>query len=331
MAKRLLFFCFLFIPRMLPGEVLLTEVAPSIPNGDFVELFSSEKVNLSRYQLLEGSKVIKTFPNVTLNFGPFASYILLHTSAKISENNVDDSDWAGDLNQDGVVDLYSEESSPGLTGGACNSLTLKSANGKIIDFVSWAVTLDPYPKALQEPYVQSVSSGIWFPVCNLGQTSCFQAGSIPWNNKTTQSFSRKLGPNGMPLQFFPSTAQDWQLGNISPGEGYSKSIVPKDSLLEIFQSPFSPWDGPYREALISYKVLAQTTVSLAIFNLQGNLIRTLLEETAVPSDGIHVLSWDGKDNDGTIAEVGMYLVQILNQENSEIKKELKPVCIARKL
>ena len=311
----------------------MSEVAPSIPNGDFIEIFSSVKTNLNLFVLMEGGKVIKKFPNVTLNQGAFGSYLILHASEKVSENNVDESDLSGDINQNGIVDLYSDESSPGLTGGACDNLTFKSNTGEILDFISWSVALDPYPTSIQASYVQASSSTIWFPPCELGQVSCFQSGSLSWNNKSSQSIQRKIGPNGMPLQQTPSSANDWQIGPPSPGNGYSKSIQAVDSLLEIFQSPFSPYsDGPYREALISYKVSAQSIVSIHIYNLHGSLIRTISEEIVIPSHDIQVTTWDGKDENGENVPIGIYLVQIVEKElNGNIRKEVKAVIIARKL
>ena len=50
------------------------------------------------------------------------------------------------------------------------------------------------------------------------------------------------------------------------------------------------------------------SVQLDIYNVNGQLVRSLVNETRTP--GSYTLSWDGKDNLGRSVSSGVYLVRL---------------------
>ena len=84
-------------------------------------------------------------------------------------------------------------------------------------------------------------------------------------------------------------------------------------LTENYPNPFNT------STSIRYAIPRNTHIELAIYNIQGQLIRTLLngEEMA----GTHTIIWDGKDNEGKKLGTGIYFYQL--KETNGIKKARK--------
>ncbi len=65
-----------------------------------------------------------------------------------------------------------------------------------------------------------------------------------------------------------------------------------------FPNPFNP------ATMINYDVKVAAPVRIDIYNLKGQLIRTLVNE--VKANGHHQILWDGKDNNGCLVASGVY-------------------------
>ncbi len=306
---------------------VITEVSPAVPSDDFVELFARYPGDLCGVTLYEADVPIKKFPSVTPKEN---SYILLHASVK----GVDETDASGDRNGNGAIDLYSDESSPGIASTANNNLTLKNSDGSLADFISWSlVPEDTYSSSKQAAYDRAVSSGMWAPPCAPNDANSYIAGSVVWFNRGSESISRKVGPDGYPKRSAPPNFTDWQVGVQSPGKGYSHSFESKGDTLEVFQSPFSPaGDGAYSECVISYKAPEQSVISLQIHDIQGRRVRSLLDGAISRSDETQTHIWNGKDDDGRMVAVGVYIVSLdLKRLDGSQAKESRTVVVARKL
>jgi len=80
-------------------------------------------------------------------------------------------------------------------------------------------------------------------------------------------------------------------------------------------NPFNPM------TTIPYAVPAPGgQVSIRIYNVQGQLVRTLVEETADP--GYHATLWEGCDNRGQPVASGVYFVEMLAPEFKATRKLL---------
>lgn len=78
---------------------------------------------------------------------------------------------------------------------------------------------------------------------------------------------------------------------------------PKDfTLSQNFPNPFNAFTR------ITYYLPVSTQVSLKIFNIQGQLVRTLIDEIQI--QGSHAVVWDGLADDGSVLATGIYVCQL---------------------
>ncbi|MGH7450981.1 MAG: FlgD immunoglobulin-like domain containing protein [bacterium] len=79
---------------------------------------------------------------------------------------------------------------------------------------------------------------------------------------------------------------------------------------ELFQSYPNPFSAGNPSAAIRFHVPVGWTqpISLRVFNMQGQLVTTLVE--GIVSPGIHTAKWDGKDGFGNTVASGVYLYQL---------------------
>lgn len=73
-----------------------------------------------------------------------------------------------------------------------------------------------------------------------------------------------------------------------------------------YPNPFNP------STQITFSLPRAGKASLVVFNLQGQVIRTLLEETC--AEGWHSITWDGMDNAGQPAPSGIYFYTLRSEE-----------------
>ena len=95
--------------------------------------------------------------------------------------------------------------------------------------------------------------------------------------------------------------------------GISQEIVPND--FELYQNhpnPFNP------ETSIRFSLPIQQDVSLSIFDMMGRKVRMTTVKSAEP--GHHVIKWNGKNQNGTVASAGVYFYQLHTPSFSMTKK-----------
>jgi hypothetical protein len=103
----------------------------------------------------------------------------------------------------------------------------------------------------------------------------------------------------------------------TPGKENSvfSPVLPSTSSIEISPSPFSPdGDGIEDVTIISYRLPSKSAyVNLRIFDIRGRLIRTLLG--AAGSGSSRSVIWDGKDDQGRVSRMGIYIVLLEGLDN----------------
>lgn len=121
----------------------------------------------------------------------------------------------------------------------------------------------------------------------------------------------------------------------TPGEQNSifSEILVSDATITIAPNPFSP-DGDGRDdfALITFELpLTTAVVNVKIYDMRGRLIRFLANNES--SGSRKTLVWDGKDDNGQAARLGIYVVylQALNAQAGEIKTQKQTVVLASRL
>lgn len=73
-------------------------------------------------------------------------------------------------------------------------------------------------------------------------------------------------------------------------------------LAQNYPNPFNP------ETIIKYQINSPSAVSLKIYNLRGQVVRTLLD--AVQNSGNHEVTWDSRDNLGNEVASGVYVYRL---------------------
>ena len=95
-----------------------------------------------------------------------------------------------------------------------------------------------------------------------------------------------------------------------------KKSPPSFALHQNFPNPFNPETRIWFEITNNSKAL--TNVSLKIYNLQGQLVRSLLDEKKSP--GVYTVQWNGLDDSGEKVATGVYLYSITAGDFKATKK-----------
>ncbi len=99
---------------------------------------------------------------------------------------------------------------------------------------------------------------------------------------------------------------------------FSESPVPGElpqvfNLAQNFPNPFNP------NTVIFYDLPVNSAVSLAIFNILGQKVRTLILQNAMAA-GRHQVSWDGRDDFGKTVPAGIYFYALKANQFTDVKK-----------
>ena len=104
------------------------------------------------------------------------------------------------------------------------------------------------------------------------------------------------------------------LFNPSADVGEEPLALPKQfRLLQNYPNPFNA------TTTIRYHLSKSSNVTLEIFNLKGQLVRVLLNNTTQPA-GEHQRVWDGKNSAGVKVSSGVYLYRFKTGEFSQVRK-----------
>ena len=88
-----------------------------------------------------------------------------------------------------------------------------------------------------------------------------------------------------------------------------------DVLIEdIDPNPFNPLTS------IKYSLPRQSYVRLRIFNLRGQMIRSLVDDAQ--NGGVHTAVWDGRDDRGLAVSSGTYFARLESAEGTLTRKML---------
>ena len=118
------------------------------------------------------------------------------------------------------------------------------------------------------------------------------------------------------LLFSDILVPDGTISGVEQKEQSDTALPASFALGSNFPNPFNP------ETKISFEVPAGWTapVTLRLFNVQGQLVRTLLEGVMTP--GQHSVLWNGKDERGQHVASGVYLYQVISGDYRAVRKML---------
>ena len=94
----------------------------------------------------------------------------------------------------------------------------------------------------------------------------------------------------------------------------SNTVVPVLSLEQNYPNPFNPTTS------IRYSINEPGSVSLDIYNVKGQLVKTLYQGNA--EIGSHTAIWNGLDNSGNACSSGVYFYRLRTPKTSLVRKML---------
>ncbi len=132
------------------------------------------------------------------------------------------------------------------------------------------------------------------------------------NNGRDYAFTDEFGEVGE-KRYYRLVDVDYN-GNMMTHDVVSTTVTaPKEYALEQnFPNPFNP------ETTIKYKVKEAGTVNISIYNMAGQLVRTLVNRQMKP--GSYDLVWDAKDNNGQHVSSGTYFYRMQANNFSKVQR-----------
>ncbi|GJQ64671.1 MAG: hypothetical protein SCALA702_37240 [Melioribacteraceae bacterium] len=103
----------------------------------------------------------------------------------------------------------------------------------------------------------------------------------------------------------------------------------------VLPSPFSPQVAPLKIGYFLTTPDRSASVTIKIYNIRGELVRTLLENDFQISGrygsraGIKEITWDGKTNGGYLARNGRYIIKIDARDSTGEKSEIVQVVLVK--
>jgi len=84
------------------------------------------------------------------------------------------------------------------------------------------------------------------------------------------------------------------------------------ALAQNYPNPFNP------STMIEYALPEPANVVLEVYNINGQVVRTLVDEPQQP--GYHEVEWDGRTSGGSIAATGVYFYRLNAGDFNDSKK-----------
>ncbi|MEP7235487.1 MAG: FlgD immunoglobulin-like domain containing protein, partial [Ignavibacteriota bacterium] len=127
----------------------------------------------------------------------------------------------------------------------------------------------------------------------------------------------RIGSDSLCLEIRDINQKDARIIFIPPHSDAPITSVPKFSLEQNYPNPFAS------STRITFNVAERSNVLIAIYDLKGSLVRTLVSnETLEAGEGYPVI-WDGTDNNGTVMASGTYICKMVAGDfNQAIKMTL---------
>ncbi|KAA3606863.1 MAG: T9SS C-terminal target domain-containing protein [Calditrichaeota bacterium] len=196
----------------------------------------------------------------------------------------------------------------------------------ILDAKSYLVLISDLQKFTSHfPNVQNFITGLNFNLSNEGERlklsnalgttvdSVFYQTSSPWtteangSGKTLELISTDLDN---------SLASSWRASTLNGTPGTENEIILPNSI-KIFQNFPNPFNVSTR---INFEIPSQTKIKVSIFNILGQKVKTLLNQTK--EAGFHTVEWNGTNENDAKVSSGVYFCKVEIGKKSEVRKML---------
>jgi hypothetical protein len=101
-------------------------------------------------------------------------------------------------------------------------------------------------------------------------------------------------------------------GNSPFGQVTPVTPAQDNNLVQNYPNPFNP------HTTIAFSLSARGRVALAIYDVNGGIVRTLVNETRAA--GAYELTWDGRDDNGQAVASGVYFYRLVAPQFTSTKK-----------
>jgi hypothetical protein len=205
--------------------------------------------------------------------------------------------------------LYSEPSfndnDPGCSGGGCHSFNAGLVNVSEVGELQIEVSL---PTVSQGDKIGGELVDSDGNVVDVVQSTTGNPFML-----TAPSAGKYLvnAGNKKPSRDWDSVSVDLTVSAIDIPHG--ERVPDKMELLGNHPNPFN------NITLIKFSLPQQSRIKMLIYNINGQLIRTLIKGSY--AGGIHQIMWDGKDDSGKIVASGAYIYQ-LTSANQQLSRKL---------
>ena len=119
--------------------------------------------------------------------------------------------------------------------------------------------------------------------------------------------------NGMAASVSGNTRWNEQQSNQITVMATGGNPLPSDfALLQNYPNPFNP------STTIEFRLPEASQVSLTIYNVLGQQVRALV--AGVKPSGTHTIEWDGRDDNGSTVQSGMYFYRLQTPSYTDSRK-----------
>jgi len=106
----------------------------------------------------------------------------------------------------------------------------------------------------------------------------------------------------------------WLDNELPTPTGIADRVVYANELRQNYPNPFNP------STTIRYGIKTSGLVSIKVYNVAGQLVRTLVDEFQGPKDGGHVAIWKGTNDNGAQVSSGVYYYRLTAPGFTDTKK-----------
>lgn len=196
-----------------------------------------------------------------------------------------------------------------------------------MDAVCWANRDEIWPQANANRVKQLSEAGQWsIAGTELQPEDCVDSTGV----KAECSIAR----DGTSMD--TNAKSDWHI-DPTPSMGRNnneRTSIPKISHIEVSSRCFlTDGSDPSRhKTTISFTLTVESRVTARIYDVQGRAVRTLIDDEKLLY-GKNSFEWDGRDNNGRIVPIGVYIcyLQAINTDSKGIDTKKIAIVAAKKL
>ena len=247
---------------------------------------------------------------------------IIYINEFMASNNETIADPQGDY--DDWIEIYNADIYPVDIGGMYITDDLDSAKWKIPDTQPDSTTIQPGEFLLLWAD-EDIGDGVLHLDIKLSANG--EEIGLYTDDLTSIIDSIVFGAQTTDISFgrHPDGSNNWGQMNPTPGSTNdppsSEDFIFNSPLLDMtnYPNPFNPSGaGRSPETTIYYQLPENSEVTLSIYNLKGQKVRTLVNE--VLPTGNHSVIWNGRDSNGNRVGSGIYLYKLKAGERSKVKK-----------